>query len=333
MRLRVTGLTLLVFALSLSAQGQGDQPPKVQTGSIVGTVTGVNGDTLIGANVVLEGPSPSDRQASISDENGFFAFHDIRPGIAYRVTVSAPGFEAWTLPAVSIGPNESRIVTDIQLRVSVVHTTVEVTQNSEEAATEEVKIAEKQRIFGVIPNFYVVYDSNPAPLTPKLKFKLALRVSIDPVTFAGIAILSGAQQAGDTPNYGQGALGFAKRFGANTADGFTDIMIGGAMLPSLLHQDPRYFFQGTGSGTSRTRHAVLSPFVCKGDNGKWHTNFSSLGGDLASSAISTAYYPDSNRGAGLVFTNFALNTAEGVAAALAQEFVLHKLTRKAADSN
>jgi len=141
-------------------------------------------------------------------------------------------------------------------------------------------------------------------------------------------MLSGAQQAGDTPDYGQGAQGFAKRFGANTADAFTDIMIGGAILPSLLHQDPRYFFQGSGTTKSRIRHAVLNPVICKADNGKLQPNYSSLGGDLASSAIANAYYPESNRGAGLLFTNFAISTAERMAASLAQEFVLHKLTHR-----
>ena len=86
---------------------------------------------------------------------------------------------------------------------------------------------------------------------------------INSVTVAGIALQSGAQQAGDTPNYGQGAQGFGKRLGANAADGFTNIMIGGAILPSLLHQDPRYFYQGTGTTGSRIRHAVVHPFVCR----------------------------------------------------------------------
>src|SRR5215469_12621360 len=111
MRLRVAGFIILGFALSLSAQGQDDQPPKVQPGSIIGTVISLNGDTLVGANVVVEGTSPSDRQTSVSDGNGFFAFHDIKPGIPYRVTVGAQGFEEWTSSAVTIGSNESKILT------------------------------------------------------------------------------------------------------------------------------------------------------------------------------------------------------------------------------
>ena len=145
-------------------------------------------------------------------------------------------------------------------------------------------------------------------------------------------MLSAAQQAGGTPDFGQGWEAFGKRYGANATDGFTDIMIGGAILPSLLHQDPRYFYQGTGSTSSRIRHAVFHPFVCKGDNGKWQPNYSSVGGDLASSAISNLYYPKSNRGAGLVLGNFAISTAERIASSLAQEFLLSRFTHRAADS-
>ena len=119
--------------------------------------------------------------------------------------------------------------------------------------------------------------------------------------------------------------GFGKRFAANSADGLSDIIIGGAILPSLLRQDPRYFYQGTGTKKSRIQHAVFHPFVCKGDNGNMQPNYSSLGGDLASSALSNLYYPQSDRGVGLVFTNFAISTAERVATSLVQEFVLRPL--------
>ena len=97
-------------------------------------------------------------------------------------------------------------------------------------------------------------------------------------------------------------------------------MIGGAILPSLLHQDPRYFYQGTGTTGSRIRHAIFSPFVAKGDNGRWQPNYSSLGGDLASSGLANLYYPKSNRGLGLVFGNFAIGTSERIAASLAKSF-------------
>jgi hypothetical protein len=207
---------------------------------------------------------------------------------------------------------------------------VTVYASQEQIATEQVRIEEQQRVLGIVPNFYVVYDSrNAVALSTKLKFRLAMRVAIDPITISGIAILSGIQQAGNTPDYVQGAKGYGQRLGANAADGASDILIGGAVLPSLLHQDPRYFYQGTGTTNSRLKHALLSPFVCRGDSGKPQVNLSSLGGDLASSALSNLYYPTSNRGPGLVFGNFAIGTAERMLSGVMQEFVLRRLTPSA----
>jgi len=330
LQLYMVGLILLTFGLSDRLQAQGGKSLE-KPGSVIGTVSNVNGDTVAKATVVLENFDGKGRRTAVSNDNGFFEFHDIKPGIPFNIMASAEGLAQWKSSSITLVPNQFKIL-DIKLRVPTAITTVEVTQRSEEVATEQVKIQEKQRIFGVIPNFYVVYEPNPAPLTTKLKFRLALRTATDPITFLGTGFISALQQAGDTPNFGQGAQGFAKRFGANTADAFTDIMIGGAILPSLLHQDPRYFYKGTGATKSRIRHAVLYPFVCKGDNGRSQPNYSSLGGDLASSAISNLYYPESNRGAGMVFTNFAIGTGSRVAASLVQEFVLRKLTHTRGDS-
>jgi len=329
----LTTLAFVALAASQSLEGQTKQTQPTQTGSIIGTVSDINGDTVAFATVVLEGQNPTDRHTAITNDNGFFAFHDVRPGDPYRVIVSEGGFADWRSPIVKVAPKESRIVTGIRLQVASVRTTVSVTQSSEvQIATEQVKQQERQRIFGIIPNFYVAYGLNFVPLTSKLKFRLALRTSIDPVTFLGVAIVAAAQQAGDYPAYGQGAQGYAKRFAADATSGFTDIMIGGAILPSLLHQDPRYFFQGTGTIKSRIQHAVSSPFVCKGDNGKWEPNYSSIGGDLASAAISNAYYPERDRGVGRTFTGFAVNTGARIVVAVAQEFLLHKVTHKPGQS-
>jgi hypothetical protein len=314
-----------ILALSARVQGQDADKPELKLGSIVGTVTDVNGDTVPNAAVVFEDTDANDRRTVVANDNGYFEFHEVKPGIPYHVKISAAGFSEWNSPLVTLEPSQFKILGDIRLQIELARTTVNVTQTSEEVATEQVRVEEKQRVLGIIPNFYVVYDPDPVPLTAKLKFRLALKVATDPITATGVAFLSAVQQAGDTPDYGQGAEGFGKRYGANAADGFSDIMIGGAILPSLLHQDPRYFYQGTGTKKSRIRHAMVHPFVCRGDKGNWQPNYSSLGGDLASSAISNLYYPPSNRGTGLVFTNFAISTAERVATSLVQEFVLRSI--------
>jgi hypothetical protein len=141
-------------------------------------------------------------------------------------------------------------------------------------------------------------------------------------------VLAAIHQAADIPDYRQGWKGYGERFGSAAADGISDIMIGGAILPSLLHQDPRYFFQGTGSNKSRVFHALSSPFVCRGDNGRLQPNYSSVGGDLGSAAISNIYYPASNRGAGLVLSNFAISTGERMLSSVIQEFVLPRFTSR-----
>ena len=299
-----------------------------RTATVIGTVTDVNGGVIPNATVVLREVNNNVPPTIAATKNGLFEFNDVTAGIPFQFSISAKDFADWTSPAITVNPGQFKIVTGIQLRVATALTTINVHYDPVEVATEQFKAEEKQRVFGVIPNFYVSYESDPAPLTTKMKFKLALKVSVDPVTAAGVFLVSGAKQGGDTPDYGQGWGAYGKRVGAVAADGFSDIMIGGAILPSLLHQDPRYFYQGTGTTGSRIRHAIFSPFVARGDNGRWQPNYSSLGGDLASAGLANLYYPRSNRGVGLVLGNFAIGTSERVAAGLAQEFLFARFTRR-----
>jgi len=303
--------------------------PRPQPGVVVGTVVDVNDDAIPGATVVLANATLKSPRSVVSNDKGFFQFNDVEAE-TYHVKISAPAFADWTSPEVALKPGQYVILAVPRLQIAPAFTSVTVGYSAEEVATEEVKLEERQRIFGIIPNFYVSYDQNAAPLTAKLKFQLAAKVSFDPITFVGVGIAAAAEQAGNNPNYPQGWKGFGERYGAAYTNGLTDIMIGGAILPSLLHQDPRYFYQGTGTTKSRILHAVSSPFVCRGDNGRPQPNYSTIGGDLASAAISNAYYPVSNRGVGLFLGNFLIGTGQRAAANLAQEFILRRLTHKAA---
>ncbi len=328
---RTLRIWLLIFAALASAAplpAQDTNAAVPELGQITGTVTDANGDSLSGATVVLTGPALAGPRTLLSSETGFFAFAGVDAG-TYNVSISARGFTGWDSPPVIVSPGQYVILTGCELRIAAALTSVSVSDSSEEIATEQVKIEEQQRVLGIFPNFYVAYDHDAAPLTTKLKFHLALKTSTDPVTAAGVGMLAGINQAADVPNYGQGSKGFAERFGASSADGLSDIMIGGAILPSLLHQDPRYFYQGTGTNRSRLFHALSSPFVCRGDNGRREPNYSSVGGDLASAALSSTYYPASNRGTGLVFENLTISTGERLLSSVIQEFVLHRFTPKA----
>ncbi len=303
--------------------------PDPQPGNISGTVTDVDNDIVPGANVVLEGPVPGEHRAVVAKDDGSFHFDDLKPGIPYRITISAQGFINWTSPTILLSPGQYVFLKDTKIEIAGGTSSVTVYSSPEQIAVEQVKIEEQQRVLGIIPNFYVVYNHDAVPLTAKLKFSLAYRAATDPITLIGMGVLAGSDQAADRLDYGQGAKGYGQRLGAVYADGFTDIMFGGAILPSLLHQDPRYFYQGTGTNRSRVLHALSSPFICKGDNGRWQPNYSSVGGDLASSAISNTYYPDSYRGTRLVFENALTNTGGRMVNSLIQEFILRRFTPSA----
>jgi hypothetical protein len=335
MRSRTQGLAASAYAIPPAPETPEPQnrmvaSPSVDAGNVSGTVIDVYGDIVPGATVMIEGSDVTDRHSQDANDNGFFEFKNLPPGTSYRVTVSANGFDPWVSPPVRLERGQFVHVSEIKLRVHTEAASVRVVATPEQIATEQVTIAEHQRILGFIPNFYVVYDSeNAVALTTKLKFRMATRVAVDPVSFFGAATLGAINQAADVPNYQQGWKGYAQRSGALYADGATNIMFGGAILPWLLHQDPRYFYLGKGPTKSRLLHALSNPFICKGDNGHKQPNISSMGGDLISGAISNLYYPESNRGVSLVFTGFLFSTAEREVVSVLQEFVVRRFTPSA----
>lgn len=326
---RLAAIVGLMLSLSTGTLAQTIQMPDSQLAHIIGTATDINGDAVPGATVVIAGVGSIDRRTVVTGENGLFRFDDLKPGVEYEIAISATGFADWTSPAITLQPGQFDLLREVTLGLRAQTTTVTVNGNTEEIATQQIKAEELQRVFGFIPNYYVSYEGdNTAPLTTKMKFELSLKVSSDPVTFAGIGMMAGFMQAADNPDYPQGAKGYGERFGAITAGGLSDIMIGGAILPSLLHQDPRYFYQGTGSTRSRLRHAVLSTIIARGDNGKIEPNYSTVGGDFGSSALANLYYPKSARGTELIFSQFGIDTAERVLSNVAQEFVLNRVTHR-----
>jgi hypothetical protein len=309
------------------------EAPKPKPGIIVGTVTDVNNDPVPGATVALEGALLGGPRTVVSNDNGFFQFNAVDPG-TYLVTISAKGFANWTSPAIILTPGQYEILSGGKLKIAEAVTTITVAPASaEEIATQQVKIEEQQRIFGFIPNYYVSYNHEAVLLTPKLKFQLAAKTVFNPVTIVGVAAYAGIEQAGNRPDYPQGWKGYGERYGAIYGDGVTDIIVGGAVLPSLLHQDPRYFYQGTGTTKSRALHALSFPFICRGDNGRLQPNYSTMGGDLAAAAMANVYYPASNRGVGLLLGNFFINTGQRAVASFAQEFILSRVTHKAKNQN
>jgi hypothetical protein len=191
----------------------------------------------------------------------------------------------------------------------------------QEKAALQLKQQEQQRIAGVVPNFNVSYNKDAIPLTRKQKLRLAWRTATDPVAF-GIAGFDAAfsQAENDFPGYGQGAQGYAKRFGASYADNFDGTLLGNAIFPILLKQDPRYFRRGEGSFPSRLFYALSTTIWCKNDNGKWGPNYSNILGNLTAGGISNLYYPASDRGAGLTLERGFTVTAYGAFGGVFNEF-------------
>jgi hypothetical protein len=327
---RIPMLVLIILGgmiLVGSISAQSFEEANARTGSIVGTVVDTSDDPIPGAAVVLQGPS-GDRLTVATKDDGTFAFHEAKPGITYQITAAAEGFADWS-SSVTVEPGRDKTLTEVRLRILAVQRAVTVSYSSKEVATQQLKAEEQQRVLRFIPNIYVTYEAHPEPLTAKMKFHLAYKSLTSPFFFGRTVAWAGVQQARDNPSeWQQGAKGYGKRLGAGFADGITGGLISNAILPSLLHQDPRYFYQGTGTNKSRALHAIWAPFVCKGDNGTWQPNYSQLGGSLISYSISGAYYPQSNRNAGHVFETFGIDMGLHVVGGLAQEFVFNKFTSR-----
>src|SRR5215469_7950032 len=232
-----------------------------QTATIIGTVMDVTGSTVPNATVLLQGAN--EQRTFITGGDGFFRFDGVKPATPTRILVSAPELKNWTSNQIVLQPAQAFILTGIALEVAPVETSVTAAL-PEEVAAEQVKVEESQRVFGVIPNFYVSYERKAAPLTSKLKFQLAVKALTDPVTISGFGLNAAIYQALDYPSYRQGATGYGQRLGATFAGGYAKVLLGDAVFASLLHQDPRYFYQGTGTTKSRLLHAMSTPFITRG---------------------------------------------------------------------
>lgn len=308
--------------------GADDEPQQQTYGIISGRVVDQTGTGVAGAEVKLIRDQDSVIQEVQSDSDGQFAFAHVSPG-PLQLTIVAEGF-ATQMISGALRPGENCLFPPITLSLATQSTEIHVSPSTEEIAQEQVEDLEKQRVLGIVPNFYVSYVSEAAALSSKQKFQLAFKATTDPVTIAAVSVIAGVNQAADRfSGYGQGAQGYAKRFGASYGNFASGLFIGGAVLPSLFKQDPRYFYKGTGSKPSRFLYAISRTVICKGDDQRWQPNYSSILGDLAAGGISNLYIPEQDRhGAALTFENAAIALGTTAAINVLQEFVLHKITSK-----
>jgi hypothetical protein len=259
--------------------------------AIDGTVKDVYGAAISGAAVTLENALSGDKRPSTTNDGGSFNFLAVDPG-TYRITITANGFAPWTSSPMIVQIGAPYELPSIVLQVASASSSVSVSVSQHDIAEEQIKEEEKQRVIGILPEFFVSYRWNAVPLTTKQKFELALKSSFDPVSLTLTGAEAGYSQANNHLRpFGQGTQGFAKRYGVRFADEFDATMIGGAILPSIFHQDPRYFVKGSGSVQSRALHAMTFPFICRGDNGHSRPNYSRMLGTFASVELENTYYP------------------------------------------
>jgi hypothetical protein len=192
--------------------------------------------------------------------------------------------------------------------------------------------AESKRLLGIIPNYRTTPTlQNYQPLTTREKFKIASQDSFDRGTVVLAALFAGENQlTNSNRSFGQGAAGYARYFGAAYGDFLIGDYMTEAIFPTLLHQDPRYFRRGTGSGKSRLGYAMGQIFWTHRDSGGTQFNYSEVLGNSAAVAISNAYYAD-NRTASNAATKLATQLGVDMASNILKEFypdLARKLHRK-----
>ncbi len=188
-------------------------------------------------------------------------------------------------------------------------------------AEQQLKLQEKQRILGVMATFNTTQNHNALPLSPRQKYQLFFKSVTDPWPFALTAVVAGISQADDDFSaYGQGVQGYAKRYGAAYTDYFTGNFFGNAVLPSLLHEDPRYYQLGHGKIITRALWAAGSTGWCKRDDGTWGPNYANVTGNLIGAAISNVYYPAEERTVSDTLQRGLTVTVEGAIGAELIEF-------------
>ncbi len=195
-------------------------------------------------------------------------------------------------------------------------------QSTQDRPQEQEKSPQNDRLFGVLPNFLTVEDEAKAPpLTPKGKFKLVSKDAFDPVIFPFIGFIALVSQAQNSePEFGQGAVGYGRRYGAAFGDATIGGFMTGAVFPSVFKQDPRYYQLVKGGFKRRAFYSLSRIFITRTDSGHSQFNSSEIVGNLVAAGISNAYHPAQDRSFTNTLSVWGTGTGWDAMSNLAKEF-------------
>lgn len=300
------------------------------TARVVGRIYDVNGGLVPGATVTVLDKAGKTVATATSDSEAEFEVTSLPPG-AYKVKIAAVGLQTFESPEFTLKAGERYDFPQTALPIATANQTLDVIVTQEMIAEQELADETKQRVLGIFPNFYTSYEWNAAPLNARQKFKVAYKATTDPLIFVTTAIVAGVQQArGTYPEYDDGAAGYGERYAAQYGNAVIGRFIGSAILPSIFHQDPRYFYMGAPSTTGqRFRHAIAFSVTARSDrghDGHLMPNYSHILGNFIAGYISRTYHPGSDRGIGLAVDNALIGVGGAALQGLTREFVFRRIS-------
>jgi hypothetical protein len=172
----------------------------------------------------------------------------------------------------------------------------EKSSSIQETGEGKISGTSKDRLFYALPNFLTLQGAQKLPpMRARNKFKVVALGTFDYVEYPWWGLLAAINQAeNNEPAYGQGWAAYAKRYGTTAGDSMVENFMVGAVIPSLFHQDPRFYQSDKGGFLRRTGYAVSRMVVTRSDSGHAQFNFSEILGSASAAAISTySYHPRS----------------------------------------
>jgi hypothetical protein len=309
-------------------EAQAPTQDQASSATLSGTIQDANGALVPQAQITLSSQSQPAFRTTQSDAAGHFTLSAMPAG-AYKLTVASPGLQTYVSGELTLATGQQQELPPITLAVASLSANVQVTASVEQVAQAQIHAEEKQRVLGIAPNFYSSYIWDAAPLDTRQKYVLASKSAFDPVALLSIGFVAGLEQSQNTyPGYGQGAQGYAERYGASFADEAIGRFFASAVYPSLFRQDPRYFYKGSGSKTERAEYAITRVLVTRGNNGKSQPNYSLILGRLTAGALANLYHDSSDRGGAFTFENAFINLGGSAFENLVREFVFKRFTPK-----